>query len=69
MSNLFERITKVTIIILLIFSAFCLFEISQNGRYQLSMSDGVRIIIDTRTGKTFLPINNNSPRVFSKEIK
>ncbi len=70
MNNSFEKTTRIIIIILLIFLAYFLFEISRNGRYQVVISNERPIlIIDTRNGKTYVPIREGNPKPFSYEIK
>lgn len=70
MNNFFEKTTRIIIIILLIFLAYCLFEISKNGRYQLEISSERPIlIIDTKTGITYVPIRGENPKPYSYEVK
>ncbi len=52
MNITFEKVTRIILIILLCLVVYNLFEISKNGRYQLSISNEKSVIIDTRTGKT-----------------
>lgn len=69
-NNFIEKYNRLIIIGLLLFIAFCLFEISRNGRYQVVISNERPIlIIDTRNGKTYVPIREGYPKPFSYEIK
>jgi len=70
LNRIIEKYNRIIIIILLLFISFCLFEISKNGRYQVVISnERPTLIIDTRNGKTYIPIRGKNPKPFSFEIK
>lgn len=67
-SNKMEKLNlpyfKFSIIMILIGFLYVYYEYSQNGRYYISDK---AIIIDTRTGKSFWPVENNDSYIYREK--
>lgn len=63
-------IFKLFIVLIGITFLYLFYDFSKNGRYEVKSDEGNRIIIDTRTGETFLIINPVSDDVeYIPELK